>query len=137
MFIGQDLIFVFLILLSSFQIIDLVPRLAHLFFQEKLPVTLSHVQAAVLLYIGMLGQDISGIQVFFSPCSLNNFAQKTFRVQCFTFLSICFLIFLSIAQLNSHITGTNEVGNQPHTDTVQKDYEKIMRLFIQNFFQGD
>ncbi|KAJ4715525.1 RNA cytidine acetyltransferase [Melia azedarach] len=49
-------------LIEHYAIIDLVPRLAHLFFQEKLPVTLSHVQAAVLLYIGMLGQDISGIQ---------------------------------------------------------------------------
>lgn len=48
-----------------FQILDLVPRLAHLYFQEKLPVTLSYVQAAVLLYIGMLGQDISCIQVCF------------------------------------------------------------------------
>ncbi|KAK9233368.1 hypothetical protein WN943_023617 [Citrus x changshan-huyou] len=49
-------------LIEHYAILDLVPRLAHLYFQEKLPVTLSYVQAAVLLYIGMLGQDISCIQ---------------------------------------------------------------------------
>ncbi|GAY58681.1 hypothetical protein CUMW_188850 [Citrus unshiu] len=49
-------------LIEHYAILDLVPRLAHLYFQEKLPVTLSYVQAAVLLYLGMLGQDISCIQ---------------------------------------------------------------------------
>ncbi|KAJ1420970.1 WD40/YVTN repeat-like-containing domain superfamily [Sesbania bispinosa] len=43
-------------------ILDLVPILAHLYFQEKLPVTLSYVQASVLLCIGLQNQNISYIE---------------------------------------------------------------------------
>ncbi|XP_029125815.1 RNA cytidine acetyltransferase 1 isoform X2 [Cajanus cajan] len=43
-------------------ILDLVPILAHMYFQEKLPVNLSHVQASVLLCIGLQNQNISYIQ---------------------------------------------------------------------------
>lgn len=45
------------------QILDLVPTLTHLYFQEKLPVRLSHVQACVLLCIGLQNQNISYIEV--------------------------------------------------------------------------
>ncbi|KAK7318525.1 hypothetical protein RJT34_03228 [Clitoria ternatea] len=43
-------------------ILDLVPTLAHLYFQEKLPVTLSYPQASVLLCIGLQNQNISRIK---------------------------------------------------------------------------
>ncbi|OIW18193.1 hypothetical protein TanjilG_31313 [Lupinus angustifolius] len=43
-------------------ILDLVPILTHLYFQEKLPVTLSYVQASVLLCIGLQNQNISYIE---------------------------------------------------------------------------
>ncbi|KAK7247503.1 hypothetical protein RIF29_42386 [Crotalaria pallida] len=43
-------------------ILDLVPILAHLYFQQKLPVTLSSVQASVLLCIGLQNQNISYIE---------------------------------------------------------------------------
>ncbi|KAK7358902.1 hypothetical protein VNO77_00843 [Canavalia gladiata] len=43
-------------------ILDLVPTLAHLYFQEKLPVTLSYAQASVLLCIGVQNQNISYIE---------------------------------------------------------------------------
>jgi len=45
------------------QILDLVPILTHLYFQEKLPVELSALQASVLLCIGLQNQDISYIEV--------------------------------------------------------------------------
>lgn len=45
------------------QILDLVPILARLYFEEKLPVKLSYVQASVLLCIGLQNQNISYIQV--------------------------------------------------------------------------
>ncbi|XP_039686027.1 RNA cytidine acetyltransferase 1 [Medicago truncatula] len=44
-------------------ILDLVPILTHLYFQEKLPVELSALQASVLLCIGLQNQDISYIEV--------------------------------------------------------------------------
>ncbi|KAL3004059.1 hypothetical protein AAZX31_08G141300 [Glycine max] len=43
-------------------ILDLVPTLTHLYFQEKLPVTLSYAQASVLLCIGLQNQNISYIE---------------------------------------------------------------------------
>ncbi|XP_021834012.1 RNA cytidine acetyltransferase 1 [Prunus avium] len=43
-------------------ILDLVSTLSHLYFQEKLPVTLSYAQASILLCIGLQNQDISYIE---------------------------------------------------------------------------
>ncbi|XP_057416267.1 RNA cytidine acetyltransferase 1 [Lotus japonicus] len=43
-------------------ILDLVPTLAHLYFQEKLPVTLTPAQASVLLCTGLQTQNISHIE---------------------------------------------------------------------------
>ncbi|KAJ1412894.1 tRN [Sesbania bispinosa] len=43
-------------------ILDLVPIISHLYFQEKLPVTLSPAQASVLLCIGLQNQNISYIE---------------------------------------------------------------------------
>ncbi|KAL2342979.1 hypothetical protein Fmac_004264 [Flemingia macrophylla] len=43
-------------------ILDLVPTLTHLYFQEKLPITLSYAQASVLLCIGLQNQNISYIE---------------------------------------------------------------------------
>lgn len=47
------------------QILDLVPILTHVYFQEKLPVTLSYVQASILLCIGLQNQNFSYIEVLF------------------------------------------------------------------------
>ncbi|KAK7369418.1 hypothetical protein VNO80_11455 [Phaseolus coccineus] len=43
-------------------ILDLVPTLTHLYFQQKLPVTVSYAQASVLLCIGLQNQNISYIE---------------------------------------------------------------------------
>lgn len=45
------------------QILDLVPILARLYFEEKLPVKLSYVQASVLLCIGLQNHNILYIEV--------------------------------------------------------------------------
>ncbi|XP_071914190.1 RNA cytidine acetyltransferase 1-like [Coffea arabica] len=43
-------------------ILDIVPKLARLYFLEKLPVTLSYTQASVLLCMGLQRKDISVIE---------------------------------------------------------------------------
>ncbi|XP_027179739.1 RNA cytidine acetyltransferase 1 [Coffea eugenioides] len=43
-------------------ILDIVPKLARLYFLEKLPVTLSYTQASVLLCMGLQKKDISVIE---------------------------------------------------------------------------
>ena len=47
-------------------IFDLVLILAHLYFEEKLPVILSYAQASVLLCIGLQGHSFSYLEVCFS-----------------------------------------------------------------------
>ncbi|KAH7852680.1 hypothetical protein Vadar_027832 [Vaccinium darrowii] len=44
------------------EVMDLVPLLAQCYFQEKLPITLSHLQASVLLSMGLQLQDIAYIE---------------------------------------------------------------------------
>ncbi|XP_010681061.2 RNA cytidine acetyltransferase 1 [Beta vulgaris subsp. vulgaris] len=43
-------------------ILDLVPVISHLYFQERVPVTMSYAQASVLLCIGLQNQNISYIE---------------------------------------------------------------------------
>ncbi|KAF8405889.1 hypothetical protein HHK36_007967 [Tetracentron sinense] len=43
-------------------ILDLVPILAHQYFQEKLPVTMSYAQASVLLCMGLQSQTVTYIE---------------------------------------------------------------------------
>ncbi|KAL9329702.1 hypothetical protein ACSQ67_004705 [Phaseolus vulgaris] len=47
---------------NAFLILDLVPTLTRLYFQQKLPVTVSYAQASVLLCIGLQNQNISYIE---------------------------------------------------------------------------
>ncbi|GMN33414.1 hypothetical protein TIFTF001_004140 [Ficus carica] len=49
-------------LVDYHMILDIARKLARLYFQEKLPVTISYAQASVLLCIGLQGRDISDIE---------------------------------------------------------------------------
>lgn len=46
-----------------FQISDLLSILAPLYFQEKIPVTLTYVQASILFCMGLQNQDVSYVEV--------------------------------------------------------------------------
>ncbi|XP_020080248.1 RNA cytidine acetyltransferase 1-like [Ananas comosus] len=48
-------------------ILDLMPTLAHQYFQEKLPVTLSPSQASVLFCMGLQNKDFSSLKVEIAP----------------------------------------------------------------------
>ncbi|KAK6258992.1 hypothetical protein SCA6_013466 [Theobroma cacao] len=49
-------------LIDYLSISDLVSNLAHLYFQEKIPVTLSYVQASILFCMGLQNQDVSYVE---------------------------------------------------------------------------
>ncbi|KAF6146362.1 hypothetical protein GIB67_020456 [Kingdonia uniflora] len=49
-------------LVDFHMILDILPVLAYQYFQEKLPVTLSSVQASVLLCMGLQNQDLSYVE---------------------------------------------------------------------------
>lgn len=52
-------------LIFLLQISDFVPDLAHMYFQEELPVNLSLVQASVLLCIGLQNKNFPYVEVCF------------------------------------------------------------------------
>ncbi|XP_039031009.1 RNA cytidine acetyltransferase 1-like isoform X2 [Hibiscus syriacus] len=49
-------------LIDFLSITDLLSILAHLYFQEKMPVTLTYVQAAILFCMGLQNQDVSYVE---------------------------------------------------------------------------
>jgi hypothetical protein len=51
------------LLCFCFQILDIVPILARLYFRGKLPISLSYVQASVLLCVGLQQRNITFIEV--------------------------------------------------------------------------
>lgn len=63
----------------AFQILDLVPILAHQYFSEKLPVSLHGAQAAVLFCMGLQDKDIGTVKV--SSCLI----PSKFRLLIFSY----------------------------------------------------
>ena len=55
--------FIWYYLYFAEQILDLVPMLAHRYFQEKMPVTLNGVQGAILLCMGLQNKDLTAVKV--------------------------------------------------------------------------
>ena len=51
------------LLCFCFQILDVVPILARLYFRGKLPISLSYVQTSVLLCVGLQQRNITFIEV--------------------------------------------------------------------------
>lgn len=98
-------------------ILDFVPILAHLYFQEKLPVTLSYVQASVLLCIGLQNQNISYIEA----------QTKLERQQILSlFIKVMkkfykYLHGLESKEIESTLPRLKEVVMEPHSVSVDED----------------
>jgi len=74
---GTSFCVILIILCFCFlQILDIVPILARLYFQGKLPVTLSYVPASILLCVGLQQRNITFIEVWFSTCQLDYFISR-------------------------------------------------------------
>ncbi|XP_028755074.1 RNA cytidine acetyltransferase 1 [Neltuma alba] len=98
-------------------ILDFVPILAHLYFQEKLPVTLSYVQASVLLCIGLQNQNISYIEA----------QTKLERQQILSlFIKVMkklykYLHGLESKEVESTLPRLKEIVMEPHSVSVDED----------------
>ncbi|TKY57778.1 N-acetyltransferase protein [Spatholobus suberectus] len=98
-------------------ILDLVPILTHLYFQEKLPVKLSYVQASVLLCIGLQNQNISYIQG----------QMKLERQQILSeFIKIMkkfykYLYGIESKEIESTLPRLKEIVMEPHSVSVDED----------------
>lgn len=98
-------------------ILDLVPVLAHEYFLERLPVTLTSVQASVLLCMGLQNQDISYIQerMKIEKQQIMSYFNKIMR-KFYKYLNN-----ISAQQLDSQLPQPREILMQPHGVTVDED----------------
>ncbi|CAJ2676937.1 unnamed protein product [Trifolium pratense] len=98
-------------------ILDLVPALSHLYFQEKIPVTLSHAQACVLLCTGLQNQNISHIEG----------QMKLERQQILSlFIKVMkkfykYLYGLASKEIESTMPRLKEIVMEPHSVSVDED----------------
>ncbi|KAG5041233.1 hypothetical protein AAZX31_05G172800 [Glycine max] len=98
-------------------ILDLVPTLAHLYFQEKLPVTLSYAQASVLLCIGLQNQNISYIE------GQTNLERQTILS---LFIKVMkkfykYLDGLASKEIQSTLPRLREIVMEPHSVALEED----------------
>ncbi|XP_057528601.1 RNA cytidine acetyltransferase 1 [Amaranthus tricolor] len=106
--------------LADFRLIsDIIPILSHLYFQERIPVSISLAQASVLLCIGLQNQDISytegqmkleGQQIL----SLFIKVMKKFHK---------YLYGIASKDIESTLPRLKEIAMKPHDITVDEDLE--------------
>ncbi|KAF3440479.1 hypothetical protein FNV43_RR18763 [Rhamnella rubrinervis] len=110
-------------LVDFHMILDLVPVLTHVYFQEKLPVTLSYVQASILLCIGLQNQNISYIEGQLKLerqqiLSLFIKAMKKFYKYLYSIAS---------KEIESSLPRLKEIELRPHNISVDEDLKAAAR----------
>ncbi|KAJ0971387.1 hypothetical protein J5N97_019346 [Dioscorea zingiberensis] len=114
-------------------ILDLVPILAHQYFEEKLPVTLTPVQASVLFCIGMQNQDISYIKE----------EMKLEREQILSlFIKVMrrlynYLYNIAAKEIDSTLPRLKEVSFVPHSKSVDEDLNEAAREVMEKMKAGN
>ncbi|KAK4264833.1 hypothetical protein QN277_025957 [Acacia crassicarpa] len=104
-------------------ILDFVPILAHLYFQEKIRVSLSYVQASVLLCIGLQNQNISYIEA----------QTKLERQQILSlFIKVMkkfykYLHGLESKEIESTLPTLREIVMEPHSVSVDEDLKNAAK----------
>ncbi|KAM6563660.1 hypothetical protein CsatB_023658 [Cannabis sativa] len=104
-------------------ILDLVPKLTHLYFCEKLPVSLSAAQASILLCIGLQNQDVSYIEREMGlerQQILSQFikAMKKFHK---------YLDRIASKEIESSLPRLSEIAIEPTKVSMEQDLEKAAR----------
>ncbi|XP_050292456.1 RNA cytidine acetyltransferase 1 [Quercus robur] len=110
--------------LAGFHLIfDLVPILAHLYFEGKLPVTLSYAQASVLLCIGLQGHSFSYLEG----------QMKLEREQIMSlFIKVMkkfykYLYGISSKEIESTLPRLKEIVMEPHSISVDEDLKNAAK----------
>uniref|UniRef100_A0A5B7B8X6 RNA cytidine acetyltransferase n=1 Tax=Davidia involucrata TaxID=16924 RepID=A0A5B7B8X6_DAVIN len=110
--------------LSDFHmILDLVPILAHQYFWEKLPVTVSYAQASVLLCIGLQNQNVSYIEG----------EMKLERQQILSlFIKVLkkfykYLYGIASKEIDSTLPRLKEILMEPHAISVDEDLNEAAK----------
>lgn len=114
-------------------ILDLVPIVAHQYFQEKIPITLTPVQASVLFCIGMQNQDISHIKE----------EMKLEREQILSlFIKVMkklynYLYGIAAKEIDSTLPRLKDVSFAPHSKSVDEDLNEAAREVMEKMKAGN
>lgn len=113
-------------------ILDLVPTLAHLFFEGKLPVSLSYAQASVLLCIGLQGQNISYVegQIKLERQQILSLFIKTMK----KFHKMLYGI--ASKEIESTLPRLKEIVMEPHSISVDEDLKNAAKQ-VENEMKTD
>ncbi|XP_010911901.1 RNA cytidine acetyltransferase 1 isoform X1 [Elaeis guineensis] len=114
-------------------ILDLVPILAHQYFQQKLPVTLSPVQASVLFCMGLQNHDITYIKE----------EMKLEREQILSlFIKVMKKLYdhlygIAAKEIDATLPRLKEVEMAPHSISVDEDLNEAAREVIEKMKAGN
>lgn len=101
-------------------ILDILPKLARLYFLEKLPVTLSYAQASVLLCMGLQRKDISVVEG----------EMKLERQQILSlFIKVMkkfykYLYSVASNEIDSTVPRLKEISMDPHSISIDEDLDE-------------
>ncbi|XP_072998178.1 RNA cytidine acetyltransferase 1-like [Typha latifolia] len=109
-------------------ILDLVPTVAHLYFQEKLPVTLSALQASVLLCMGLQNKEITSVK--------EEMELEREQVQSLFFKLMKrlynYLYGIASKEINETLPRLKEIEMTPHSKTVDEDLNEAAKEVMIN-----
>ncbi|OMO55941.1 hypothetical protein CCACVL1_26892 [Corchorus capsularis] len=105
-------------LIDFISISDLVSPLAHLYFQEKIPVTLSYVQASILFCMGLQKQDVSYVEEQMKKLERQQILSQFKKVMIKLYK---YLYGIASKEIDSALPRLKERELEPHSISVDED----------------
>ncbi|XP_039014425.1 RNA cytidine acetyltransferase 1-like [Hibiscus syriacus] len=105
-------------LIDFLSITDLLSILAHLYFQEKMPVTLTYVQAAILFCMGLQNQDVSYVEEQMKKLERQQILSQFKKVMIKLYK---YLYGVASKEIDSALPRLKERMLEPHSISVDED----------------
>ncbi|KAK8607016.1 hypothetical protein V6N13_052767 [Hibiscus sabdariffa] len=105
-------------LIDFLPITDLLSILAHLYFQEKMPVTLTYVQASILFCMGLQNQDVSYVEEQMKKLERQQILSQFKKVMIKLYK---YLYGIASKEIDSALPRLKERVLEPHSISVDED----------------
>ncbi|OMP02574.1 hypothetical protein COLO4_10987 [Corchorus olitorius] len=105
-------------LIDFLSISDIVSTLAHLYFQEKIPVALSYVQASILFCMGLQNQDVSYVEEQMKKLERQQILSQFKKVMIKLYK---YLYGIASKEIDSALPRLKERELEPHSISVDED----------------
>ncbi|KAK8653530.1 hypothetical protein V6N13_127525 [Hibiscus sabdariffa] len=105
-------------LIDFLSITDLLSILAHLYFQEKMPVTLTYVQASILFCMGLQNQDVSYVEEQMKKLERQQILSQFKKVMIKLYK---YLYGIASKEIDSALPRLKERVLEPHSISVDED----------------